>query len=113
MENPGVSGENRSIWGKTGVFRENLSTPVFPQIFLSSLDTPVVSIYSVFSKYSRFPPRYSCFPPDTPEYMETTGVSGENRSIWEKTGVFRENRVYGDNGSIWRKQKYLGENGSI
>jgi hypothetical protein len=32
--------------------------------------------------------------------METTGVSGENRSIWGKTGVFRENRVYGDNGSI-------------
>ena len=32
--------------------------------------------------------------------METTGVSGENRNIWEKTGVFRENRVYGDNGSI-------------
>jgi hypothetical protein len=22
------------------------------------------------------------------EYMETTGVSGENRSIWEKTGIF-------------------------
>jgi hypothetical protein len=47
------------------------------------------------------------------EYMETTGVSGENGSIWGKTGVFRENRVYGDNGSIWRKQGYLGENGSI
>jgi hypothetical protein len=35
--------------------------------------------------------------------METTGVSGESRSIWGKTGVFRENRVYGYNGSIWRK----------
>jgi hypothetical protein len=47
------------------------------------------------------------------EYMETTGVSGENRNIWGKMGVFREDRVYGDNGSIWRKQEYLGGNGSI
>jgi hypothetical protein len=105
METTRVSGESRSIWGKTGVFRENrvygdngsiwtytlfsLNIPVFSQILLFSPDTPVVSIYSVFSKYSRFPPRYSCFL------------------------QIRENRVYGDNGSIWRKQEYLGENGNI
>jgi hypothetical protein len=107
METTGVSGESRNIWGKTGVFREN-------------------RVYG-FSKYSRFPPKYSCFlqilplspytlfslnipvfsqillfSPDTPvktgvsggkrehlektEYMETTGVSGENRSIWGGNG---------------------------
>jgi hypothetical protein len=126
METTGVSGENRSIWGKTGVFRENRvygdngriwytlfslntpvfppDTPVFPQILLFSPDAPVVSIYSVFSKYSRFPQILYL---EKTEYMETTGVSGENRSIWGKTGVsggktgvFRENRVYGDNRSI-------------
>jgi hypothetical protein len=107
METTGVSGENRSIWGETGAFRENLqilplspytlfslNAPVFPQILLFSPDTPVVFIYSVFSKYSRF----FQYPEKTgisggkreylekTEYMETTGVSGENRSIWGENG---------------------------
>jgi hypothetical protein len=66
----------------------SLNTPVFTQILLFSPDTPVVSINGKREYLEKT------------EYMETTGVSGENRNIWEKTGVFRENRVYGDNGSI-------------
>jgi hypothetical protein len=79
-----------------------------------------LSPYTLFSLNTPVSPQILLFSPDgkreyleKTEYMETTEVSGESRSIWEKTGVFRENRVYGDNESIWRKQEYLGKNGSI
>ena len=64
--------------------------------------------------------------------METTGVSGENRSIWgktgvsggkweylekteymETTGVSRESRnIWGETG-VFRENRVYGENGSI
>jgi hypothetical protein len=41
METTGVSGENRNIWGETGVFKEN-------RVYGDNGDTPVFSRYSCF-----------------------------------------------------------------